>query len=419
MRFALRAFCGILLLGSGRLASAQTNSGALDTTAYQQRAASIFSPAGLATPSSELSVACDRLLILMQAVSAVMVVAGMILRLRRDHEQMEGVASMMLKVAFIATVPFWREFTLESADAMADAVGYRAASVDATPSSTVTRMWDLAAQWLPPSTPALDALDSQSGTNFPASGEELNWSLQAWNWARGVGEPVGSAFHAMWQSTSGGLRAAFVLGGTGIVSTGVLIAICLSYLAEMLRYFLYAAGCAMLPILIAGLGIDALRPAALRAIISLLSIAVWPVGWALANCVSNLLVGGTVSWISSTTAAALGAASDASDVLPLAVAAPQIAWSTLFLFGAITIVVCLWIVGTTILIPFVLARGAAVGGQFVTRWTTAASSSAISVYGSGAATPVARAGPAAIVPPVRASAIHTPATSPPGGRARR
>src|SRR5690242_12041533 len=89
----------------------------MDFTPYQQRAGELFDPKFVTDSASDLGTATENLLLMCQAVAAVIVVAGMIAKIRKDQVQMEGIASMMLKVAFIALIPILRVHTLETADA--------------------------------------------------------------------------------------------------------------------------------------------------------------------------------------------------------------------------------------------------------------------------------------------------------------
>ncbi len=337
----------------------------LEVAVFERQAAAIFSPAAITRPDGELSTACDRLLLIMQGVSVAVVVAGMILRMRQDHEQMEGIASMMLKVAFIATIPFWRTFVLETVDLTADAIGYRAVATDGASSAVMTRMWHLAGEWMPASSPYLDALETQAGENVPASGDEQAWSLRAWNWARGIGTTTGDQFQSLWQSASGGLRAVVVFGGCAAMSGAVLLTILFAYLAEVLRFLLYYAGGALLPVFIAGLGVEMLRRQSARFILGLATIAGWPIGWALVNVVTMIVLDGASTWMETLTTAALGLPTGTADPPSVAAAAPFLAWGALFMFMALTTVICLWSLAGLLLAPLALGRMAAAGAQAV------------------------------------------------------
>lgn len=368
-------------------ASAQSQSAPpLEMRVHEQRAGQLFDPAFVADGHSALSVASDNLLVMCQAVAAVIVVAGLIASIRKDHVQMESIAAMILKVAFIALVPMLRVQVLETADAAAGALGYHAAAGPGTPAAMTTSLWGLLGEWSPPGSPYLDALQTQAAEH-PDSGQEEAWGLQAWNWARGVGTSTASAFDAAWQSTSGGMRAGFVFAGCAGAACVTAVTIALTYLTEILRYVLFFIGCAVLPVFIAALGIDSLRPLAQRFIILLVSIACWPVGWAIANGVTATMVGGLSTWMNSATAAALSLG--ASDPVPaLSVAAPYVGWSGLIVFGGGTIAICAWAAGTVLLAPLAIGRVVSAAGGFV-----AAGFGLMAAHGVGVATAARASGP--------------------------
>lgn len=329
----------------------------------ERGAEQVFDPALVADSRSTLYAASDNLLLLSQAIAAVVVVAGLIASARKDHVQMEGIATMILQVAFIAIVPTLRIQTLETADAAAGALGYHAAAGPGGGAPAATSLWGLLGEWAPPGSPYLDALETQAAER-PDSGREEEWGLRAWNWARGVGTSTASAFDAAWQSTSGGMRAGFVFAGCGGAACVTACTITLTYLAEILRYVLFIIGCAGLPVFIAALGVDTLRPLAMRYIVFLVSIACWPIGWALTNGVTVVMVHGLCTWMDSATTAALALGS-AGAVPPLAVAAPYIGWGGLIVFGGGTIAICLWVAGTVLVVPLAIGRLVSVGGGFV------------------------------------------------------
>lgn len=350
---------GALLVFPSPRATAEPAAAGL--SALHAQAAAVFDPGRVA--GADLSHACDQVLVLGQAISVTLIVAGMIIRIRREHDQMSGIAATMLKVAFIATVPWWAELTLGTADAMAGELGYRPAAA-AERSPLVGQLWSLAAQWTPADSPYLDALAAQDAANVPASGEEGDWSLRAWNWARGVGTATSGAFESQWQAISGGLRASIVLVGSGAMACLTFLVLMLVYLADVLRALLFAGGGALLPVFIAGLGIDALRQPSFRFILGWVAIACWPVGWALAQVGTATLLEGANRWMS-----AIAASTDAGTVgaPSVALVAPYLSWGILFLLMALTVALCLWTIAGLTLAPLLLGKVMAAGGQSMTR----------------------------------------------------
>jgi hypothetical protein len=317
---------------------------------YQNRASTLFKSDVFTTPGSDLQNASDTVLIGSQAIAAIIIVGGLCFKLRDEHRQMEGIAVMLLKVAFIATIPAWQTRFVPATDDLATSIGFTGQAA----SPVMSDYWSLLQQWAPPSSPAIDALDAQTPNNTPPSGSEASWSLNAWNWAKGVGVADASMFHALWQTASGSIRALLVFATCGTMACLLSCVITLTYLAELLRYLLLAGGVALLPIFIAGVGVESLRAHSIRAILGVATVAAWPIGWALANIVSHVIAAGTQTWMGEVAHAAMGAIS-----LPqasFAVAAPYLAWASLFLFVGVTVALAIWQIGMLYYVPVLLGR---------------------------------------------------------------
>lgn len=317
---------------------------------YQNRAATVFKSDVFTNSGSDLQNASDTVLIGSQLIAAMIIVGGLCFKLRDDHRQMEGIAVMLLKVAFIATIPAWQTRFVSATDNLATSIGFMGQAA----SPVMSDYWSLLQQWAPPSSPAVDALDAQTPNNTPPSGSEASWSLNAWNWAKGVGVADASMFHALWQTASGSIRALVVFATCGTMACLLSCVIALTYLAELLRYLLLAGGVALLPIFIAGAGIDSLRAHSIRAILGIATVAAWPIGWALANIVSHVIAGGTQTWMGEVAQTAMSALS-----LPpasFAVAAPYLAWASLFLFVGVTVALAIWQIGMLYYVPALLGR---------------------------------------------------------------
>jgi len=351
MRWAPLLFALVLLTPS---AFAQTpEPPAMDLAPLQARAAKLFDAASVTEDGSAFRNACDLVMLCSQAAAAIIIIAGLVMKTRDETRQMDGTAAMIVKVAFLASVPVWTGPGLTAIQAAADAIGYKSVAT-AESSPLMNDLWSLLRQWSPPSSAALDAFDAQTPDNLPASGQEANWSLQAWHWARGVGVADASMFHALWQSTSGSIRAFVVFATCGIMATFVSLVIALTYISEVVRWVLIYGGCALAPLFIAGLGTDALRPSSIRVLFSLLAIALWPIGWALTNIVTHVMAEGTAVWMTESARTALdqiGASADS-----FAVAAPYIPWATLVVFVGLTLALCAWIVASVYYVPVLLGR---------------------------------------------------------------
>lgn len=378
-----------------------------DVSPFQERAAILFDSRSLISESSRFVEGCDRLLLIAQAVSVLVVVGALLVRMQRDQAQMESIASMLLKVAFIATVPFWRTFILESGEAVAAALDFRRSA--GGQNGVMVQLWRLLQQWAPPGSPFLDALQTQSASNIPASGGEEEWMLQAWNWARGLGSASASSFSESWQAFSGGLRAFLVLSCCTAMACCTVFTIVIGYLAEVLRCFIVLAGCSLLPVFIAGIGSDALRPSSVRFVFTLVSVAFWPAVWSLTGMVTQLLLEGAGNWMTDVAAAAAGVNVAGQAVPSLGTIAPYLGWWTLSLFAATCFALCLWCAGSYLLAPFLMGKFVAAGATVVLGSPGGASSPGSSPVPTGSAFRERVAGAGARAGGGGSVVVHSPA----------
>jgi hypothetical protein len=409
-RFALTAAVA-LALGTP-LARAQE---ALDVAAYQREAGTLFSPESMMA-DARFAAACDGVLLIFQAASVLVIVAGMIIRICNHQEQMEGIASVLIKVAFIATVPFWRDFVIETADLAASAIGHRPACAVDPPAASVTAVWNLFGQWAPPSSAALDSLDTQAATP-PVSGDEVDWSTKAWNWASGLAGAAGGS-QPGWAAFAGGLRGAIVLSCCGIVASCLAFTLALTYFVEAFRLVLFYAGCALLPVFLAGLSLDSLRAQSVKFVTGLIAVGFWPVGWGIANVATSWVAGAVLSWMRGVSAAAAGVNVAGTTVPPLASCASSVAWGALFLFAGITVAVVVWNVASLLIVPIVLGRLTASGGQaarMLVGGVASVRASAPPQPPRGAVAGVLSAPPNSLVPVTRAERPASPMPRPVAG----
>jgi hypothetical protein len=370
----LRLWLVLLLACAVHGAAQQVAAPAFPWHRYEAESARLFDRGYLTDPSGEFAGTCANLLLMMQGVSAAIIVAAMIGRLRRDNIQMEGIASVMIQVAFIALIGPLSTTMCETADAAANAIGYHAsthatiagsaAPAPATPPGVTTALWDVAGTWIPgETTPYLDALESQDVVP-PASGTEEAWANRAWNWARGVGTTTAAMFDQIWQACSGSLRGLTLQLGCAAIGCLALLSIFATYAGELLRDFLFWAGAAFLPLFVAGLSVEALKNQSIRFILRLTSIACWPIGWALVGSVTKVLLDRTTAWMTAVVSHALGVSSGSAPP-PVAIAAPYLSWGILFLFGAVTVVICVWWIAGVLLAPVAISRALSSGAMLV------------------------------------------------------
>jgi hypothetical protein len=329
----------------------------------------IFHPSVFA---SQLEALCDPVLQLAQLAAVFIVIAGLASRLRSDEVQLESIASMMLRVAFISTVAWWRTLALETADAAADALGPRmvAGVMLSLPDTTETdrraltplqaKLGQLASQWSLASSPALEALDE---ARRPVQGKEEEWLAKGWNWARAAQLDAGPADLA-WGTEAGTRRAAILLSSISGVNLVVRLVMIMGFLAESFRLLLFHAGFAVMPLLIAGLGTHSLGTPSLRGILSVIGVALWPLGWAFFNASTSAMAAGALDVLGKTAQAALYPKLADTASRTLALAAPHLSWTLFTSMAAITLAVCLWSAAVLCLAPWLIQRMLSAGARW-------------------------------------------------------
>jgi hypothetical protein len=253
----------------------------------------------------------DTLRLLSQLVSALIIVGGLLTKMRKDETQMEGIASMVLKVGFIASLPIFGDYFEETCGYMANATGHAtfpyvengsAYSTTLVPVSSsqvpkvVRKIFELTNQWTINSSPANDQLEE---TSDPTADQDDTWFAREGHWAAGTVRLISDPAVARWAAVAGAFRVAIIhliVLGVGLICTLIVV---VTYFAEILRLFLFHAGLAILPVFIAGLGVECMKNQSVRYILGLVSVGLWPVGWAIANIGTVRLINVANNFISN------------------------------------------------------------------------------------------------------------------------
>jgi hypothetical protein len=241
--------------------------------------------------------------------------------------------------------------------------------------------------------------------------------MKAWNWASGLAGAAGGS-QTGWAAFTGGLRGTIVLSCCGIVASCLAFTLALTYFVEAFRLVLFYAGCALLPVFLAGLSVDSLRAQSVKFVTGLFSVGFWPVGWGIANVATSWVVGAVLSWMRGVSAAAAGVNVAGATVPPLALCASNVAWGALFLFAGITLALVVWNVASLLIVPIVLGRLTASGGQAARAFVSSVASVRTSApsQGSRGAVPGGSSGaPSPLVPAARAERPASPKPRPMAG----
>ena len=366
----MAVLAALVLAGSVRLcAGAAQTPPALKTENHARDLGYVFHPS---VASQELEQLLEPLNVLSQSVAAAIIIGGLMLRMRRDEVQMENIASMMLKVAFIATVPLWKTWTLDSAEAVSGMLGgpnvpgatlvLETAADRGQMSPTLRQLWLLGEQWNLEGSPMSDAL---AGNWVAGEGKDEQRIAEGWNWAKPAAMSAEGAVEQAWAVETNSRRAewvqAFSVGGAGAVHFTYIG----HYLLETLRLLLFHAGCALAPFCIAGLGTQALQVQSVRTLLGLFGVALWPLAWAVGNVASKAMLEGALQVASWTCSSAMYPKLADDSQRTLAMAAPYLSWWLLSVMVAMTLCVCLWMLGALCFGPWVLHKLLSTGARWV------------------------------------------------------
>lgn len=319
-----------------------------------------------------LRTSLEPLTLFSQSAAVVIVIGGLMMRLRRDQAQMGTLASMVLRVFFIASVPLWKTWTLELADGMADQVGCRAlpsvrlempVETDRQASSPVLdRIWAIGEQWVPDTSPLKDSVD---GAWTARDGDEEDNLRLGWNWTKAgvTADTVDTEAYA--GAAQNAERAGILHRILLTVGGGVELSYLSYFLAEHARLLLFHAGCALAPLCIAGLGTNALAVPSLRALLSLAAVAFWPLGWGLANQATVAMGEGLSKLFEWSCSAAMNPKLPAGESLTIALAAPYLSWALIVTLSAMTLALCAWVLGSLAAGAWFLNRLSSSGARLI------------------------------------------------------
>jgi len=359
--------------------------GVLPSTAWASKAGPVFDKYGAGfhaafeptRNAARIIPQTDTLRLLSQLVSALIIVGGLLTKMRRDETQMEGIASMVLKVGFIASLPIFGDYFEETCGYMANATGHAtfpyvengsAYSTTLVPVSSsqvpkvVRKIFELTNQWTINSSPANDQLEE---TSDPTAGQDDTWFAREGHWVAGTVRLISDPAVAKWAAIAGAFRVAIIhliVLGVGLICTLIVV---VTYFAEMLRLFLFHAGLAILPVFIAGLGIECMKNQSVRYVLGLVSVGLWPVGWAIANIGTVRLINVANNFISNLLKPILAKAQISVATPTIAVAMPYMGWGVMVLLVALTLGLCLWMLAGLIYGPVLISRILTQGAQMI------------------------------------------------------
>ena len=363
------AVLGLVIFPSAVFSQGYNDNNIVIGSSYANYAAkfhSIFDPRSFTRVITDET---EGLLLICQLISALIIIGGLVTKMRKDDAQMEGIASMVLKVGFIATVPFWGALLKDTGELIADATGYatfppynQTANTATDISPVVKRVFWLAGEWTRDTSPQLEQINE---AEEPTQGQEESWWRQAAHWVAGTVKWAKNAMSGLWNALSGICHSLvlFVLGfAMGAIC---IVMVVLTYFAEILRLALYFIGLAILPIFIAGLGVETMKNQSVRYILGMVGLALWPVAWALTNIITVFFIRVAADFIANILAAK--ALTDIfGTVSPtISMALPYLSWGVIILLVAVTIALFVWMLIGLIYGPYKMGQMIAQGSHMM------------------------------------------------------
>lgn len=356
---------GMLLLGALPLAAV----GATRAEGSARDMGSVLHPAGAAP---ELLNLAGNILLVSQSIALVLVVGGLLIRLREHAAQMENIAGMMLRVGFIATIPLWQNLLAVSSDYLAEAVGgqavlsFRLSEPEKAPTQEMSelqeRLHKLECQWMPSGGAALDVLEDARKVE---EGGEDAWLQRSWNWARVSSLPKGGErVESSWAVQAGVERAASVQRLLAAVSLSAHAAQMTLFFAENIRLQCFLLGFALLPLFIASLGVPGLDSLGRKVLQALGLLALWPLGWAFCHAASRTMLASLLELMNKNSSSALNPKVADEALRTLSQAAPYLSWGNLLFLAALSVALCLWVFVTVVGVPLLLHLACSASTRF-------------------------------------------------------
>jgi hypothetical protein len=296
--------------------------------------------------------------------AAVMITAiRRVAKARSGEESMGWVASMVMTVSLMAIAPQLGTEVFQSAQEIADKSGYKG-------TDTIGSCWKALEVLMPASSPIQDTIETQQ-TPPPAQPTDLK-KITLKMLVSGLFSKSWDQFKGLVGTISAYTNKIMVFLVILLPSTMVLLGAIITSCGELLRQVLRQGMDVFMPMMIAMLSFAPMRGAAHSFIMRYISVAMWPVAWALSNCVAVSLLVSAMQWVVSlcrTVQTAQQSVDPLTDPLMsaglFAAAAELLPWRTLILINVVVIFVSLLLIVGTVGAPIALNKVLVQGAGFV------------------------------------------------------
>jgi len=285
-------------------------------------------------------------------------------RARSGEESMGWVASTMMTVALMGAAPTISNMLFEMGDSVAKQSQY-------SPMDAVNTCWDAVLVILPGSdSPISQVLSDASATDVAkptqVSNDNASFTKLAWSWMKIAWSTMTNAL--------GNITAAFrsVVNSTVLVTTlsvptmALVLSMFAIELGLLVREITHQCMQIFLPMMIAFLSFAPMRAAATNFILRYITIAFWPVAWALGNAIACSLLTSVIAWVVAVCHNVASAVSATpTNVGLLSAAAGFMNWTLLFTLVAAVAVCASLILASAIAAPRALHALVTGGSTFI------------------------------------------------------
>lgn len=331
---------------------------------------------------------------------------------RGGEESMGWVASTVMTIALMATAPQIGKWIFQACDDVADKSHY-------TPAAAITTCWNSLLVILPGDSPSQEVLQDAAKPNTPPAPtqkQDASWTKLAWTWMKMAWTEMSDALNQIGVAMKAVAVRFIVLLLLFFPAVSLITGMLLIQIGGFVREFLHQTMDVLLPMMIGLLSFAPMRGAATNYIVKYVSIAFWPIAWALGNAIACSLLLSVMQWVVQNCEVVLDqahkiAVSPAPEVGPAAAgyligAAVLMPWGYLFLIVLVITFTSLLIHASAFMAPAALTSVMTKGTSFVGAQLKQAASAAATV-----AATVATGGTALAAAPAVGASLMSSATT--------
>jgi hypothetical protein len=297
--------------------------------------------------------------------AAVMIVAvRKVARARNGEESMGWVASTMMTIALMAFAPTLSDALFNAADEVAKESKY-------SPADAINTCWNAVLVILPSSdSPMSQVLSDASQTDVSKptqiSNDNASFTKLAWSWMKIAWSTMTNALGNITSAFRSVVNSTFLVVTLSVPTMALIFSMFAIELGMLVRSLVYECMQIFLPMMIACLSFAPMRAAATNFIIRFITVAFWPVAWALGNAIACSLLTSVIAWVVSICIQVASALKvSPTNVGLLAAAAGFMNWTLLFTVVAAVSLCAALVLASAIAAPRALNALVMSGSTFI------------------------------------------------------